>query len=75
MSSFLLIYHWNPSPGSSQGSTHNNHLVRLLQSSGSSTSGVSLGTPPSKLTMGSGLGISYNNMYGHGEFSFATIFI
>ena len=66
----------NAGPGSSQGSDHNNHLVRLSQSSGSSgTSGVSLGTPPSTLTMGSGLGISYNNMYGQSEFSFATNFI
>jgi hypothetical protein len=58
------------SPSSSQGSNHN-HIVRLSESPGSSsTSCVSLGSPtiaPTKM-MESGLGISFIDGYGHSVF-------
>ena len=59
----------NTSPSSSQGINYN-HVVRLSESPGSSsTSGVSLGSPTiiaGKLTTESGLGITYADGYGHG---------
>jgi hypothetical protein len=60
----------NTSPSSSHDS-NSNHIVRLSESPGSSsTSGVSLGSPtiaPSKLTMESGLVITPFDGYGLGE--------
>lgn len=61
----------NTSPSSSQGSNCN-HTVRFSESpSSSSNSGISLGSPTIsavKMTKGPGLGITYDNAYGHGEF-------
>jgi len=60
----------NTSPSSSRDSNHN-HVGRLSQSpGGSSSSCVSQGSPSNQSTKGPDLGITCNNEYRHGRFSF-----